>query len=145
VHGINGGPYSTWKHQNGTFWLRDLLTKELPGARVYSFGYSAKVFLSLDTGGFEDFARELLEDIRVERGTPAVSALTVPLRLKLCIANGFGKISIRLQSVISFMSCQFQGFDSCSIFFSTLNITWPMFRIPSHSCLPSSLNRTLRE
>jgi len=73
VHGLNGGAYSTWTHpQNGMMWLRDLLPQELPGARVYSFGYASKVF-SLDTSGFEDFARELLEGIRAQRGTASVS------------------------------------------------------------------------
>jgi len=73
VHGLNGGAYSTWTHpQNGMMWLRDLLPQELPGARVYSFGYASKVF-SLDTSGFEDFARELVEGIRAQRGTASVS------------------------------------------------------------------------
>jgi hypothetical protein len=72
IHGINGGAYSTWTHKNGLFWLGDLLTEEFPGARIYSFAYAAKVFLSLDTSDFEAFARGLLEGILVERKTAEV-------------------------------------------------------------------------
>jgi hypothetical protein len=72
IHGINGGAYSTWTHSNGLFWLGDFLTEEFPGARIYSFAYAAKVFLSLDTSDFEAFARGLLEGILAERKTAEV-------------------------------------------------------------------------
>lgn len=72
VHGVNGGAFSTWTHDNGTFWLRDLLPKELPGARVYSFAYPAKLVFSRETGGIDEFARELLEAIRTQRNTEEV-------------------------------------------------------------------------
>ncbi len=74
IHGINGGPYSTWTHSNGSFWLGDFLTEEFPGARIFSFAYAAKVFLSFDTSDFEAFARGLLEGILAERKTAEVGS-----------------------------------------------------------------------
>jgi len=67
VHGITGDAYNTWTHKNGTFWLRDILPKALPGARVFSFGYPAEVFFSLGRGDLDSFARSLLEDLKRER------------------------------------------------------------------------------
>ncbi|RPB21265.1 hypothetical protein L211DRAFT_890067 [Terfezia boudieri ATCC MYA-4762] len=43
VHGLNGDPMDTWIHkQSGIMWLRDLLPKALPGARIMTFGYNAR-------------------------------------------------------------------------------------------------------
>ena len=67
LHGITGDAYNTWTHENGKFWLQDFVPKELPGARVFSFGYPAQVFCSLGTGDLDSFARSLLEDLKRER------------------------------------------------------------------------------
>jgi hypothetical protein len=67
LHGITGDAYDTWTHENGTFWLRDFLPKEFPGARIFSFGYPAEVFCTLGTGDLDSFARSLLEDLKCER------------------------------------------------------------------------------
>ncbi|KAI9853963.1 MAG: hypothetical protein M1813_001607 [Trichoglossum hirsutum] len=67
LHGITGDAYDTWTHENGKFWLRDFIPKQLPGARIFSFGYPAKVFCSLGTGHLDSFARSLLEGLKRER------------------------------------------------------------------------------
>lgn len=67
VHGITGDAYGTWTHDNGIMWLRDLIPKDLPGVRVFSYGYPAKVFFTLETGCLEDFSRGLLEGLKGER------------------------------------------------------------------------------
>lgn len=44
VHGINGDAYGTWTHQTGKkMWLKDFLPKDLPGARIFTFGYPLKL------------------------------------------------------------------------------------------------------
>ncbi|KAH7327155.1 ankyrin repeat-containing domain protein [Rhexocercosporidium sp. MPI-PUGE-AT-0058] len=64
IHGITGDAYSTWTNKDSSyFWLRDSLPREFPGARIYSFGYRADVIFSRDTGDFDGFARDLLEEI----------------------------------------------------------------------------------
>jgi len=67
LHGITGDAYDTWTHENKKFWLQDFVPKELPGARIFSFGYPAEVFCSLGTGNLDTFARSLLEDLKRER------------------------------------------------------------------------------
>ena len=67
IHGITGDAYDTWTHENGKLWLRDFLPKDIPGARVFSFGYPAEVFCSLGTGNLDTFGRSLLERLKRER------------------------------------------------------------------------------
>ena len=67
VHGLAGGALKTWTHENGKLWLRDFLPNDLPGARIFSFGYPAELFASHSTGNFDYFCRSLLEDLKRER------------------------------------------------------------------------------
>ncbi|KAF7914114.1 uncharacterized protein EAF01_000520 [Botrytis porri] len=71
LHGIKGDAFKTWteKNEDGVknMWLRDQLPNELPGARIFSFGYDANVLFSRGTGTIEDFATALLEDLLRER------------------------------------------------------------------------------
>jgi len=52
---------------NGNFWLRDLVPKDLPGVRVFSYGYPAEVFCTFNTGNLDTYARSLLEGLKRER------------------------------------------------------------------------------
>jgi hypothetical protein len=63
LHGINGHPWETWEHDDGTIWLRDLLPQSLPGARVWTYGYPASVFTGIYRGTARDNAHNLLEQI----------------------------------------------------------------------------------
>jgi hypothetical protein len=72
VHGLGGDAYKTWRHDNGTLWLRDSLLKDLPSARVFTYGYDSTFVFSRGTGTLRDFARGLLEDVRSERRLPEV-------------------------------------------------------------------------
>jgi hypothetical protein len=67
VHGLGGGAHTTWTHDNGTLWLRDSLLKDLPSARVFTYGYDSAFVFSRGTSTLRDFARALLEDVRSER------------------------------------------------------------------------------
>lgn len=62
IHGLGGTPYGTWTHENGVLWLRDLAPRELPGVRVYTFGYDSSIAFSKGTGTLRDFSKSLLED-----------------------------------------------------------------------------------
>ncbi|KAL8744866.1 MAG: hypothetical protein Q9190_002940 [Brigantiaea leucoxantha] len=42
VHGLNGHWEKTWSTDLGVFWLRDLLPKAIPNARILSYGYDAR-------------------------------------------------------------------------------------------------------
>jgi hypothetical protein len=67
IHGICGDPLKTWTHESGALWLRDFLPKDINGARVFSFGYDAEVALTKSLASLDDFARSLLNNIKLER------------------------------------------------------------------------------
>lgn len=75
VHGINGSAFKTWTHENGTMWLKDLLPKQLPGWRVYTFGYPAEAAFTRADGGINEFASTLLAEIKLTRD----SKVNIPL------------------------------------------------------------------
>lgn len=77
VHGITGSAYDTWMHSNGTFWLKDLIPKDFPGARVFSYAYPADVFCTFATGTIKSFARSLLEGLKGERRSKEVCPLFI--------------------------------------------------------------------
>ena len=68
IHGINGDARRSWTHENGACWLRDFLPDQIPGARVFSFGYDAQVALTTSKGELDDFARSLLNCLKIYRG-----------------------------------------------------------------------------
>ncbi|KAH0551024.1 hypothetical protein GP486_007617 [Trichoglossum hirsutum] len=63
IHGINGHPYESWT-RDGAFWLRDFLPEEIPGARVFSFGYDAQVVFTTSKASLDAYARSLLNSLR---------------------------------------------------------------------------------
>ena len=67
VHGILGDAFETWKHENGKSWLKGFLEKDLPSARIMTFGYDSAVAFSKGVGTIEDNARYLLNQLSAER------------------------------------------------------------------------------
>ncbi|KIW92815.1 uncharacterized protein Z519_06664 [Cladophialophora bantiana CBS 173.52] len=67
VHGLGGDFYRTWASrdsQKPTLWLSQLLPKELPGARIYSFGYESAPTFSRSVTGISDAANDLLHGLK---------------------------------------------------------------------------------
>lgn len=77
VHGLNGHRKRTWTHvdkatKSIVLWLRDLLPKEVPGARIYTYGYNANLISSSITG-VADFAWDFLQAFLAVQSTDEVS------------------------------------------------------------------------
>lgn len=83
VHGLDGHWQETWTHQNGVFWLRDLLPKYLPSARIYSYGYDSRTHASspITEQFIDDFARSLVSELAVERQSTKVCFRNKTVRL----------------------------------------------------------------
>lgn len=84
IHGLNGHPLDTWtykKPEGQVFWLQDLLPKALPGARIFTYGYDSRTFFSPSTGNIGSYAKGLLDDLNLERRSPAVCLHTHSLTL----------------------------------------------------------------
>jgi hypothetical protein len=72
IHGLNGDRERSWTHRSsGTLWLRDLLPHDLPGARIYTYGYDSRIFAN-NVMTISDFARDLLAVIARERDSEEV-------------------------------------------------------------------------
>lgn len=44
VHGLGSASPATWT-KDGTFWLKDLILKEIPKARIFDYQYDIKVVI----------------------------------------------------------------------------------------------------
>jgi len=52
-------------------WLEDFLPAKIPDARIMTFGYNSAFAFARSMAGLDDFALDLLERIRIVRGTEA--------------------------------------------------------------------------
>ena len=67
VHGLQGDAFKTWECSNGTLWLRDYLSEEIPSARIMTFGYDSTVAFSNSVARIEDKALDLLNRLGAQR------------------------------------------------------------------------------
>ncbi|KAF2466293.1 uncharacterized protein BDR25DRAFT_345541 [Lindgomyces ingoldianus] len=68
VHGLNGHCDETWTAANGTHWLRDLLPKDIPDARIFCWGYDANTHGKRVSHQFlYDHAEQLVADLCLRR------------------------------------------------------------------------------
>ncbi|KAF3353859.1 Bile pigment transporter 1 [Verticillium dahliae VDG1] len=68
IHGLNGHFLKTWTDPiTGVNWLKDLVPKFLPSARVMSVWYNSQVQFSKSTADIHAFSQQLLESLMAER------------------------------------------------------------------------------
>lgn len=70
IHGLNGHCYKTWTDRTtGLNWLSDeeCLPKDIPNARVLTFGYNSRTYFSRSDPDVRDFASELLAALKATR------------------------------------------------------------------------------
>jgi len=73
IHGLNGHYEATWTDRiTGANWLKDpeFLRKDIPNARIESFGYNSVSYFSSSNANVRDFASELLAAIKSSRRDP---------------------------------------------------------------------------
>ena len=89
VHGLNGNPYKTWMEpEKGVYWPVHLLPKDVPNARIMTFGYDAdwknskgleSFFQPVGTCSLTDHAVALVSDLTGKRvEASAVSLVLLP-------------------------------------------------------------------
>ena len=67
MHGLGGDFYRTWASndsQKQILWLSQLLPQDLPGARIFSFGYESAPTFSRSVAGITDSANRLLHHVK---------------------------------------------------------------------------------
>jgi pimeloyl-ACP methyl ester carboxylesterase len=61
IHGLNGNPINTWTEpKSHKLWFRDFLPRDVPNARIMTFGYDATAAFERSTAGILEHARDLL-------------------------------------------------------------------------------------
>ena len=84
VHGINGDHLKTWTDKtSGRLWLKEFLPSAVPTARVMTFGYNSTVAFSKSVSTLDGYARELLNALRLRRGSCGVSESDIYQRVAL--------------------------------------------------------------
>ncbi|VUC20827.1 unnamed protein product [Clonostachys rosea] len=96
VHGLEGHATNTWtcSSPNARVWLRDFLPRDIPNARVMSFGYESHV-RSKSVAEIEDTARQLLNGLKSKRETE--NACSRPL---IFIAHSLGGLVVKKASFL---------------------------------------------
>ncbi|KAL6712927.1 hypothetical protein ACLMJK_009482 [Lecanora helva] len=69
VHGLNGHRDETWTTDEGVNWLKDLLPKQIPRARIVTWGYDVNTHSSseLSKQYLYDHGRQLVSDLCLDR------------------------------------------------------------------------------
>ena len=97
VHGLQGDPFTTWESKDGGTWLEDILPKEVPSARIMTFGYDSIVAFSTTVSTIDDKARALLNYLSQKRlGLPAESSRPIVL-----IGHSLGGILIKKALILA--------------------------------------------
>ncbi|THV51253.1 hypothetical protein BGAL_0117g00080 [Botrytis galanthina] len=146
LHGIKGDAFRTWteKNEDGVknMWLRDQLPNELPGARIFSFGYDANVLFSRGTGTIEDFATNLLEDLVRERKDDSnrkrriifichsMGGIVLKNALIKAVDNNLYKNTFASTSAILFLATPHMGSDETKIPLSIANFANGCLSVP---------------
>ncbi|TGZ78265.1 hypothetical protein EX30DRAFT_296350, partial [Ascodesmis nigricans] len=61
VTGLARHPFDSWRaSQTNTMWLRDLLPKDIPRIRAFTYGYDSRVEKSINNSTISDYAWQIL-------------------------------------------------------------------------------------
>ncbi|KAK0612792.1 hypothetical protein B0T17DRAFT_583367 [Bombardia bombarda] len=97
IHGLNGTAKKTWTDpESGRFWLEDFLPGSLPNSRIMTFGYDSGLAFNRSKSGIDNFARDLLNRLRMVRGD--ADALNRPI---IFIAHSLGGIVVKKALIIA--------------------------------------------
>jgi hypothetical protein len=96
VHGLNGGAISTWKSKSeNVLWPKDLLPKDFPAARIYSFGYKVNAWADSQPPVFDAIAQDLLSSLAAARSDEATRNRPI-----VFIAHSLGGLLVKAVSTI---------------------------------------------
>ncbi|KXG54529.1 uncharacterized protein PGRI_076730 [Penicillium griseofulvum] len=97
VHGLTGNREKTWTHENGTLWPQDLLAKDLPKARIMTFGYDIDIF-NFTSMNFSDRLYDHSQSLAYAIVSHRVDCSTRPI---LFIAHSLGGLVCQQSLILS--------------------------------------------
>ncbi|KAI0151627.1 hypothetical protein GGR57DRAFT_470905 [Xylariaceae sp. FL1272] len=93
VHGLTGDSHRTWLHPSGIYWPTDLLSQDIPTARILSFGYDAdvaKVAGAVGQGNLRNHASTLVAEYAALRAEDAAQS-----RALVLVAHSLGGLVVK--------------------------------------------------
>ncbi|KAG8820871.1 hypothetical protein FRC19_008537 [Serendipita sp. 401] len=118
IHGLDGHREQSWTAEGGTMWLKDLLSGDIPNARILSYGYDAdtRSFSRTPTQSIFHHAEELVEDLsRLRRAAD-------PKRPIIFLAHSLGGIILKKALTLCYGVDFETGYHLRDIFISTFAI-----------------------
>lgn len=64
ITGVGGRPFVSWQHQSGAMWLRDYVARDIPGIKVFVYGYPSKLLQSVSHSRLADYTKQFLAEIQ---------------------------------------------------------------------------------
>ena len=113
IHGLNGDAYNTWTHQQTqNLWLRDRLPQDLPGARIYTYGYPSHLLFSRSKAEIRDYALKLLIHLNNVRGSQQQRPI-------IFIAHSLGGIVCKQALILAYRNVMYSKIleSTISVFF----------------------------
>ncbi|KAI1325061.1 hypothetical protein F5Y16DRAFT_423378 [Xylariaceae sp. FL0255] len=99
IHGLTGDSLRTWYHRSGIYWPTDLLPKDVPGARILSFGYDAdviKIVGAVGQGNLRNHASTLVAEYAALRANDQARSRKIVL-----IAHSLGGLVVKKALCVS--------------------------------------------
>ncbi|EXJ68339.1 uncharacterized protein A1O5_08131 [Cladophialophora psammophila CBS 110553] len=97
ITGLAGRAFDSWANDQGSMWLRDYLPQELPGVRIFIYGYPSKLYKSQSRASLWDYTEGFM---RTMARLTETSGGRTPLIL---IGHSLGCIVIK-QAIVESMS-----------------------------------------
>lgn len=61
ITGLAGRAFGSWQNDRGSMWLRDYLPQDLPGVRVFLYGYPSKLHKSVSRASLWDYTEGFMK------------------------------------------------------------------------------------
>jgi hypothetical protein len=103
IHGLTGDPYDTWLSESGVYWPIQLLSRDIPNARILTFGFDATVTLfsaEVGQGTLRDHAETLVGEFASRRSG---NTHNTPV---IVVAHSLGGLVIKKALCVSAESAQ---------------------------------------
>ncbi|KAM7223601.1 hypothetical protein V8F06_001075 [Rhypophila decipiens] len=114
IHGLTGNREKTWRGRYGTDWTKTLLPKDLPNARMFSWGYDASIWHFFDKKAdhrLNDHSKQLCSDLAGVRSKNPDREADIALILATTSAdNHIKQISACTRGII-FLGTPLRGSD----------------------------------
>jgi hypothetical protein len=63
ITGLASPAFGSWQNEEGAMWLRDYLPQDIPGLRIFIYGYPSKLHESVSRASMWDYTQEFMKTV----------------------------------------------------------------------------------